>query len=118
MMLASKLGIENELYVHLTFSVGFYCPLEGWGYVRAVFRYASGENLKITFNVYDSVLHISLRLLHIFITPWDSNFEPILSGVKNLVSCIFCREHYVSNTSSILPVQYRSGCSRETDYSY
>ena len=50
----SKLKIENERYVHLIFSVKFFCPLEGWGYVRIVFGYASVEKLKITFNVYGS----------------------------------------------------------------
>ena len=57
MMLASKLGIENELYVPLIFS--FYCPLEGWGYVRAVFGYASGKKIE------NYIQRLRFRLAHL-----------------------------------------------------
>jgi len=33
------------------------------------------------------------RLLHIYITPQNTKFEPILNDVKNRVSCIFSWEH-------------------------
>lgn len=39
----SKLKIENELYVHLIFSVTFLLPTRGLGLWKSCFRYASRE---------------------------------------------------------------------------
>lgn len=114
----SKLKIENVKSSLLDIQCRFLLPTRGPGLCKSCFWLClEGKKGKTTFNVYRSILHIQFRLLHIYITPWNIKFEPFLSGVKNRFSCIFSWEHYVTNTSSILPVQYRSGCLQETNYS-